>query len=75
MEKLKLKAIKNVHIRTEAPERKENNLKGVIYKDKIFECEVEVIEGKTGEEGNSNKTWYKDRNGDYLWSGKIEKSP
>lgn len=72
MKTLKLRAIKNVNIRTGKPERTSDNLKGIIYKGQEFEIEVEEIEGKEGKDKNSNKTWYKDRNGDYLWSGGFE---
>lgn len=69
MKKLKLKTIRNVNIRVGKPEKLEDNLKGVLYKNNVFDLEVEEIEGREGEKGNPNKMWYKDRNGDFLWSG------
>lgn len=70
---LKLKAIKNVNIRKGDPQIKDDNLKGVIYKGQEFELEVEEIEDKVKcETIDGNCKWYKDANGDYLWSGGFE---
>lgn len=55
---------KEVHIRIREPWRKSNNLKGILHPG--FELEVEEIEG----EGiDNNNVWYKDKNGDFYWSG------
>ncbi|MBI9067374.1 MAG: S8/S53 family peptidase [Salinivirgaceae bacterium] len=75
MEKLKLIAIKDVNIRTGKPERNDNNLKGVIFKGVKIEIDADrenPIKGEFGEDGNTNKVWYKDGNGDYLWSGGFD---
>ncbi len=72
MKTIKLKAIRNVNIRKDAPKAMDNNLKGVIYKGQEFELNVEEIEDDTCDSISGNRKWYKDANGDYLWSGGFE---
>jgi len=73
---MKVKSNKEVHIRAFEPYRRTNNLK-VILKPS-FELEVEEVEGESVEEGEGDNNitsskWYKDKNGDYYWSGGFEK--
>ncbi|MFA9389963.1 MAG: hypothetical protein ACERKD_09155 [Prolixibacteraceae bacterium] len=71
MKTLKLKALYKVNIRMgDRPEIKADNIKGTIRKGQTFITNVEEIEnGPEGIAGNSNLKWYKDSNGDFLWSG------
>lgn len=68
---MKKRVIKDeVVIRSDKAERDgKRNEKGVIFKG----FEIEVIETLTGEEIDDNNVWYKDRNGDFYWSGGFEK--
>jgi len=48
-------------------------IKGVIYKDQEFDLEVEIIDDDTCDEVYpGNRKWYRDGNGDYLYSGGFE---
>jgi subtilisin family serine protease len=72
---MKVKGNKEVNIRAFEPYRKSNNLKGILKPG--FEIEVEEVDGEEITEGEglnqirSNK-WYKDKNGDFYWSGGFE---
>ncbi len=72
---MKVKSNKEVNIRAFEPYRKSNNLKGILNPG--FEIEVEevpgedIIEGEGVNQIHSDK-WYKDKNGDYYWSGGFE---
>ncbi len=73
---MKVKSIKEVHIRTVEPYIKNYNKKGVLFPG--FEIEVEEVDGEEiieGEGANQirSKKWYKDKNGDFYWSGGFEK--
>jgi subtilisin family serine protease len=63
-----LKTIKDVHIRNGSPKRLDTNKKGVIYAG----FEIEVIDEVQGESINGNDLWYKDKIGDFYWSGGFE---
>lgn len=56
-----------IEIRANAPHRTNDNLKGLIYPG----FEIEVIEEVEGQNIDGNNTWYKDLNGDFLWSGEL----
>ncbi len=64
---MKVKAAKDVHIRSGEARRNGNaNLKGILHKG----FSIEVVETKTdGEDIDGNSIWYKDKNGDWYWSG------
>ncbi|MEP1035630.1 S8 family serine peptidase [Ekhidna sp.] len=67
---MKVKATKDVHIRSgEAKRNGNSNLKGTLHKG----FSIEVIETKNdGEDIDGNSIWYKDKNGDWYWSGGFE---
>ena len=67
---MKVKATKDVHIRSGSAKREGNaNLKGILHKG----FSIEVEDTKTdGEDIDGNSTWYKDKNGDWYWSGGFE---
>ncbi len=69
MTKLKLRAITDVHIRSRVPRRQVDNLKGVVFKGRQFEMDVDILREEQCEVIDNNRTWYRDGNGDYLWSG------
>lgn len=62
-----VKSNKEVNIRTFEPYRRNDNIKGILNPG--FEVEVEVVEGQ---DIDGNSKWYKDKNGDYYWSGGFE---
>lgn len=64
---MKVKAAKDVHIRSGEATRNGNaNLKGILHKG----FSIEVVETKTdGEDIDGNSIWYRDKNGDWYWSG------
>ncbi|MGA2405863.1 MAG: S8/S53 family peptidase [Bacteroidales bacterium] len=66
---MKVKSIQEVEIRTNTPSVTDSNKKGILNPG--FELEVfEIIEGQAI---SGNNIWYKDKNGDFLWSGGFEK--
>ena len=72
---MKVKSNKKVNIRAFEPYQRSNNLKGELNAG--FEIEVEEVEGQYIEEGEgldkiASTKWYKDKNGDYYWSGGFE---
>lgn len=62
---LRLTSSEEVHIRSSVPELKDNNKKGVVYSGNS----VEFIEEWQGELHKGINKWYRDRNGDFYWSG------
>lgn len=71
---LVLKASKNVNIREKVPEITPNNLKGVLHKDFSIELVEEWDGDNHTEDGITSDKWYKDRNGDFYWSGGFEEN-
>jgi hypothetical protein len=74
---IKVKSNKKVNIRAFEPYQRSNNLKGELNAG--FEIEVEEVEGQYIEEGEgldkiASSKWYKDKNGDYYWSGGFEQN-
>lgn len=69
METQLLRTISDIEIRAHAPERREDNLKGVLYANQEFVLTFEKVTGDWGNIEQTNNTWYKDQNGDFLWSG------
>jgi hypothetical protein len=72
---MKVKSNKEVNIRAFEPYRKSNNLKGILKPG--FEIEVEPVDGEEITDGEGvnqirSKKWYKDKNGDFYWSGGFE---
>ncbi len=68
-----LKASKDINIREKLPQISINNLKGVLHKDFSVSL-VEEWEGdKHTEDGVSSNKWYKDKNGDFYWSGGFDR--
>lgn len=57
-----------VEIRNGSPERLSTNKKGLIFKN----FAIEVSETVQGENIDGNSVWYKDKNGDFYWSGGFE---
>ena len=77
---MKARANKKVNIRTNRPYLDgDSNLKGEINPG--FEIEVvEEVEGQNhtetvGDTEITSSKWYKDKNGDYYWSGGFEETP
>lgn len=62
---MKAKADKEVHIRIGIPYQNNDNKKGVLYPG----FEIEVVEQVEGQNIDDNNIWFKDRNGDFYWSG------
>ncbi len=60
---------REVHIRSLEPWRRPQNLKGILNPG--FEMEVEETQG---ENIDNNKIWFKDKNGDFFWSGGFAKN-
>lgn len=65
---MKVKSDKEVHIREGTPYQNNNNKKGVLYTG----FEIDVVEQVEGQNIDDNNIWFKDRNGDYYWSGGFE---
>lgn len=65
---MKIKAKKEVFIRANTPYLNNDNKKGVLYPG----FEIDVVEEVEGQEVDGNSKWYRDRNGDYYWSGGFE---
>ncbi|WP_138431628.1 S8 family peptidase [Fodinibius saliphilus] len=64
-----VKTDEEIPIRTKLPERGgDSNKKGVLYAG----FEVQVAEEWNGEEIEGNNLWYRDKNGDFYWSGWFE---
>ncbi len=66
---MKITTTQKLNLRYKDPNRTAR-IKGVINPD--FEIEVEPV---TGERIDGNDVWYKDRNGDYIWSGGTKAIP
>ena len=60
---MKIRTNKNVYIRFGKPSR-DTPVKGILYEG--FVLDVDPVEG---ENIDGNDRWYKDKNGDYIWSG------
>ncbi|MFW5699603.1 MAG: S8 family peptidase [Bacteroidota bacterium] len=68
---MKVKTVKQVYIRAYTPYQNNDNLKGLLNPG----FEVDVIEEVSGQNIDGNSIWYKDKNGDYYWSGAFDTFP
>lgn len=66
---MKVKATQEVYIRSNVPYQKTDNKKGILYPG----FEIEVEEQVDGQSIDGNTKWFKDKNGDFYWSGGFEK--
>lgn len=64
-----LKAPQKIRIRAEVPEAREDNLKGYLHKGFSVEFIEEWQGQEVSEDSVTSDIWYKDKNGDFYWSG------